>query len=80
MTQQSGNPSEVASLRARIEAEHRAACWALTGLAEGNAKHHFITRRYDRIGSYQEQLARLIGEQASMGIVLEVLEGAEPHE
>ncbi len=68
--------SEVARLREKIENEHWAACFAMTGLADGTAKHAFITRRYHQIGDYQEQLAALIGEQASMEIVIQVLEGS----
>jgi len=71
-----GAVSEIARLRARITAEHEAACWAVTGLALGTAKHWFITRRMDRIGACQEQLATLVGKQASMAIVAEVLESS----
>jgi hypothetical protein len=68
--------SEVAALRERITLEHEAACWALTGLAEGTSKHWFITRRMDRIGGYQERLAAIVGEKASMAIIAEVFESS----
>jgi hypothetical protein len=68
------NASEVACLRARIAREHEAACWALTGPALGTAQHWFITRRMERIGTYQEQLATLVGEQVSLAIVTDILE------
>lgn len=71
-----GAVSEVARLRARINAEHEAACWALTGLAVGTAQHWFITRRMERISTCQEQLAALVGKQASVAIVAEVLEAS----
>jgi hypothetical protein len=71
-----GAVSEVARLRARITLEHEAACYALTSTALGTAKHWFITRRMERIGACQEQLASLVGEQASMAIVIEVLESS----
>ena len=69
------NPiSEVAELRQRIEQEHEAACWALTGLASGNLQHCFINRRMQRIDTCHEHLARLIGEQASVQFVNQVFE------
>lgn len=70
------NYSEVARLRERVAREYEAASWAQLGLAVGTAKHRFITRRYERIGFCQEQLATMIGEQASLALVLEVIEGS----
>lgn len=83
--QQQNSGSEVARLRAQIEREHEAMCFALTGPAIGTAQHWFITRRMETIGEYQEQLATLIGEEASMALVVEVMEKSpeqkrEPHE
>lgn len=71
-----GAVSEVARLRERIAAEHEAACYALTSTALGTAQHWFITRRMERIGACQEQLATLVGEQASIAIVEEVLQSS----
>jgi hypothetical protein len=71
------NQSEVAQLRERIAREHQAAEWAVTGLAEGNLKHQFITRRMEQMGVHQERLASLIGEEASMAMVCSILD-AEP--
>ena len=68
--------SEVAHLREQIDREHLAARWALTGPAIGTAQHWFINRRMERIGGYQEQLATLIGEQASLALVLEIMENS----
>jgi hypothetical protein len=70
--------SEVARLRERIDCEQRAASWALTGQAIGTARHWFISRRMERIGAYQEQLAALVGEQASLAIVIDILESSPP--
>jgi hypothetical protein len=70
------NQSEVARLRERIECEQKAATWALTGPAIGTAQHWFISRRMERIGGYQEQLALLIGEQASLALIIEILENS----
>lgn len=68
--------SEVARLMKRISAEHEAACFALTGLAEGVSKHWFITRRMERIGVHQEQLARIIGEETSIALVAGIMENS----
>jgi len=68
--------SEVAHLYEQITCEQQAASWALTGLAMGTAQHWFISRRMERIGAYQERLASLVGEQASMAIVIEIMESS----
>ena len=68
--------SEVARLRERIDCEHKAASWALTGPAIGTAQHWFISRRMEHIGAYQERLATLVGEQASLALVMEILESS----
>jgi hypothetical protein len=70
------NHSEVARLYEQIDHEHQAARWALTGPAIGTAQHWFINRRMERIGEYQEQLATLIGEQASLALVTEIMENS----
>ena len=74
------NQSEVAQLRERITREHQAAEWAVTGLAEGNLKHQFITRRMEQMGVHQERLASLIGEEASMAMVCSILDAEPSHE
>lgn len=78
MSQHSGMVSEVARLREQIAREHEAACWALTGLAVGTAQHWFISRRMEHIGTHQQRLSELIGEQASMALVVAVLEESPP--
>lgn len=74
MSLSSETASEVARLREQIVREHQAASFALTGLAVGTAQHRFITRRMERIGAHQERLSALIGEQASMEVLLEIME------
>ena len=74
MALSAGNQSEVAQLRAQIAREYEAAAWARQGLAVGVAQHRFITRRYERIGRCQEQLATMVGERASLAMLLEILE------
>lgn len=76
MSQHPGNSSEVAHLSEQITREHLAASWALSGLAIGMAQHWFISRRMERIGAYQERLAVLVGEQASLALVMAILESS----
>jgi len=66
--------SEIARLRQRIAEEYEAATRGLTGFASGSAKHQFITKRMERIGSYHETLQHLVGEQEATRIVAETLE------
>lgn len=67
------NKSEIAFLMELFDLERQSAQWALTGMAE-SAKHAFITRRMERMGYIQEQLADLVGEDESKRLVLEVME------
>ncbi len=66
--------SEVARLRAQIEAEYAAAQRGLTGYAI-TARHAFITARLERIGSCHETLIGLVGEQEATRVMAEALEG-----
>lgn len=70
--------SEVARLRAQIEAERESAYLASAGFAVGASKHKFITARMERIGGYQQDLASLVGEQEAQAIVCEVFESDTP--
>lgn len=65
--------SEVARLMQRISLEHQAACFALTSPTI-TSKHWFITRRMRRIDTYHQELAALVGEQASIALVAQVFE------
>lgn len=64
--------SDVARLRAQIEAEHQAACLA-RGFAQ-TATHAFITARMNRITDYHRQLVGLIGDEAALHIVCDIFE------
>ena len=66
--------SQVAQLLRRIDLEYQAAQWGLTGLAEGTAKHAYITRRLENIGAYQERLAQLVGQEQAAQLVYETME------
>jgi len=68
------NRSEVARLRQRITEEYEAAMHGLSGLAYGTAKHEFITRRMEQIGSCHETLKQLVGEQEATRMLTETLE------
>ncbi|HEX7737203.1 MAG TPA: hypothetical protein VF458_20325 [Ktedonobacteraceae bacterium] len=59
------NQSEIAQLRQQIESQLVAMRRGLSGLSSGNARHAFITARMERIGAYQDGLARQVGEQAA---------------
>jgi hypothetical protein len=69
------NLSQVARLLEEIEAEQRAAKWAMTGISSGSLRHRFITRRMDRIGAAGEQLMTIMGDrEQAMGLVLKRLD------
>ncbi len=68
------NHSEIASPRERIAEEYEAAMRGLNGLAYGSAKHQFITRRMEQIGTYHETLQHLVGEQEATKMLAETLE------
>ena len=70
----SENRSEVARLRQRMAEEYEAATRGLSGLASGTAKHEFITKRMERIGSCHETLKHLVGEREATRMLAETLE------
>ncbi|MBO0783607.1 MAG: hypothetical protein J2P37_32755 [Ktedonobacteraceae bacterium] len=67
--------SEVARLRAQIEAEYVAGQQALSGIAAGTARHQVITARLERMRVVKDALAQQIGEREAMHVFCEVLEG-----
>ncbi len=73
MSEQSRN-SEVARLRAQIEREHAAGMWALSGLAEGTARHNFIQRRLEHMSVAHQGLINLLGEEQATTIVCEIFD------
>lgn len=72
------NKSEVAQLCAQIERQYKAAQFAMNAPQIGAAKHRFITRRMAQIGVHQEQLANLIGEEESIGVVIDITNTVSP--
>ena len=61
--------SEVARLRQQIEAELVAMQRGMHGLALGTARHRFIHKRMNRIGTCQDKLAAEVGEKQASEIV-----------
>ena len=68
-----GGKSEVAQLLQQIEAEYAAAKRGLHGLAEGAARHDFITKRMENLGSCHEKLATLIGKDKAIELLAETI-------
>jgi hypothetical protein len=67
--------SQIARILAEIEAQQRAAQWAITGIANGHLRHRFITRRLAQMGAYHEQLTETIGDRdQAMGLLLKQLD------
>lgn len=66
--------SEVSRLLAQIDAERDAAYQALYGMAEGMARHNFITARMEMLGVATEELKGVVGEQEALRLVCEHLE------
>jgi hypothetical protein len=75
------NQSEIACLRQQIEAQLVAMRRGLSGFSSGAARHAFITARMERIGAYQDGLARRLGENAAnmvvYGLYNEVMDAPE---
>jgi hypothetical protein len=69
--------SEVAQLRERIQLEYEAAQQGLSGMAQGTARHAFITQRLENMALHHQVLQQLVGEYEAIKIFVEVLE--EPH-
>jgi hypothetical protein len=67
--------SEVARLRERLEAEHRACMWALQGLSSGSAQHRFITARFRRMDVCCARLGELVGEEEATTTLCEIFDG-----
>ncbi len=72
------NKSEVARLMARISEEYEAAQRGLNGLAEGVAKHEFITVRMENIGRIGGELKELVGEHEGARLLIIALEIEPP--
>jgi len=67
--------SEIARLREQIRLEYDSVTSGLYGLSEGNARHAFISAKYDRIGALHGELEGLVGEKQALEIVVEMTVG-----
>ena len=66
--------SEVARLRQCMLLEYEAAQRGLTGIAQGTARHAFITKRLENMSAYHQVIKQLIGEQGAVELLVEVFE------
>lgn len=64
--------SDIARLRAQIEAEHAACVQAMNGQMRGAARHDFINARFKRMDEYYQQLSTSIGEKEAINIIMEL--------
>jgi len=78
---QQPNNSEVAQIRQRIEQEI-AAMHLLMNSPAVVSKHALIMHKYRHLATYQQELARLVGERSAEVIINEtyyqIMEGDEP--
>lgn len=72
--------SEVARLLTQISHEYEAAQRGLSGLAQGNCQHRFITRRMECIAELHSQLHGMLGEKAMVLISAHLDREAEQEE
>ena len=61
--------SEVAQIRAQIQAEYEAAKQGLSEFASGTARHDFISAKTTNIGKCHEQLVELLGPEQAISII-----------
>jgi hypothetical protein len=64
--------SEVAALRQRIEQEYEAAQSGLFGLAQGTARHAWITARTERLAEAYARLCDMVGPGQATTFLLTV--------
>lgn len=61
--------SDIARIRRQIEEEYMSAKLGLSGLAEGTARHHFITKRMENMWEQFQQLVQVVGQIEAHKIV-----------
>jgi hypothetical protein len=74
MSQSDGRQSEVTRLLNGIREEYEAATRGLSGLAQGNARHSFITARMENMGKLQTKLNNLVGDDSAIVLVVQAIE------
>jgi hypothetical protein len=70
------NKSEVVWQLEQIRLQYEAAERGLTGLAQGTARHQFITARMEQMGKLHEELVMLVGAEQATRLFAETLENA----
>ena len=66
--------SEVAWQLEQIKQQYEAAQKGLSGLAQGTARHAFITAKMKRMGQIHQELQRLVGPEQAIQLVAETLQ------
>lgn len=66
--------SEVARQLEQIKRQYEAAERGLSGLAQGSARHAFITAKMTRMGQIHKELQRLVGPEQAIRLVAETLQ------
>ncbi len=69
--------SEVARLLQQIDQEYTAASLALSGFAEGTARHLFITARMERVQEAGEALIETPGDTEAIPLIVDAMEEAQ---
>lgn len=65
--------SEIARMRARIDAEERASQLALTGLAQVSP-HRFITARMEHLAGVVQGLIEEYGKEGAQALIVQAME------
>lgn len=74
------NNSEIARLRQQINDEYTAAYCGLHGIAEGSARHDFITKRMQNMQIAYERMAGLVGADEAIALVVNTIETIQKQE
>ncbi len=74
MSTQQQARGEVAQILARIQAEYESGVRGLSGLAEGMARHRFITARMESMGHLHAALQAIVGDERAGALLASTLE------
>jgi uncharacterized Ntn-hydrolase superfamily protein len=64
--------SEVAQIKEQMVAEYEAGKRGLEGLAQGTARHQFITQKVENMTYCHRRLIALVGQEQASQIITEV--------
>jgi|SRR5579859_7564108 len=65
------NKSEVARIMQEIDTEYESAMRGMQGLAQGTARHEFITKRMENMAKHLIELGKNLGDDAVMQAMIE---------